>query len=119
MVDASAMSMQVNLFISGRKLKDLDTFSKSDPMCLLYVQAQNQQWQKIGSTELINNNLNPDFQTCFTVAYYFEKVQKFKFVMVDADDDKGVNCETIGEVETTMGSLMGAPRQTFTANLIH
>ena len=39
--------------------------------------------------------------------------------MVDADDDKGLNCEAIGEVETTMGSLMGAPRQTFTANLTH
>ena len=32
MVSAGAqMMMQVNLFISGRKLKDLDTFSKSDP----------------------------------------------------------------------------------------
>jgi len=36
MVDASQMSMQVNLFISGRKLKDLDTFSKSDPQCWLF-----------------------------------------------------------------------------------
>jgi hypothetical protein len=44
------------------------------------------------------------------VAYFFEKIQKFKFVMVDADDDKGESADTIGEVETTMGSLMGAPR---------
>ena len=41
MVTASGASsesyvMQVNLFVSGRKLRDLDTFSKSDPMCFLY-----------------------------------------------------------------------------------
>ncbi len=32
---ADTMCMQVNLFIAGRKLKDLDTFSKSDPQCLI------------------------------------------------------------------------------------
>jgi len=28
---ADSMCMKVELFISGRKLKDLDAFSKSDP----------------------------------------------------------------------------------------
>jgi hypothetical protein len=27
--------MQVILFVSGRNLKDLDTFSKSDPRCVV------------------------------------------------------------------------------------
>jgi len=38
MVNAAAnnLSMPVDLFISGRKLKDLDTFSKSDPQCLIF-----------------------------------------------------------------------------------
>ena len=37
MVEAgsNAMMTKVNLFVSGRKLKDLDTFSKSDPQCRL------------------------------------------------------------------------------------
>ena len=52
--------MQVNLFISGRKLKDLDAFSKSDPVCLVFEQI-NGSWRKIGKTEQIKNNLNPDF----------------------------------------------------------
>lgn len=68
-----SLSMQVNLFISGRKLKNLDTFSKSDPQCKVY-EMQNNQWREIGKTEIINNNLNPNFETCFTVAYWFEKV---------------------------------------------
>ena len=114
MVTAANMSMQVNLFISGRKLKDLDTFSKSDPQCRLY-ENKNGNWQEIARTEVINNNLNPDFKTSFTVAYYFEKVQHFKFMMVDVDN--GQNYDTIGEVEVKMGSLMGAARQTWTGNL--
>jgi hypothetical protein len=63
------------------------------------------------------NNLNPDFSTSFTVAYYFEKVQHFKFMVVDVDN--GESFDTIGEIETTMGNLMGASRQTFTGNLTH
>jgi len=39
--------MKVNLFISGRKLKDLDVFSKSDPQCMVF-QDFNGQWNKLG-----------------------------------------------------------------------
>ena len=54
------------------------------------------------------NNLNPDFKTSFKLAYYFEKVQSFRFVMIDVDN--GNNFDEIGQVEVKMGSLMGAPR---------
>jgi len=42
------------------------------------------------------------------VDYYFEKVQKFRFVVVDVEDSE--NYDIIGEVEVTLGSLMGANR---------
>ena len=101
------LAMQVNLFVSGRKLRDLDTFSKSDPQCILY-ENRNNRWVKIGSTEQVKNSLNPDFQTSFTVSYYFEKIQQFKFVMIDGDG--GGDYDSIGEVQTTMGKLMGAKK---------
>mmetsp|Transcript_20928 Transcript_20928/g.25720 ORF Transcript_20928/g.25720 Transcript_20928/m.25720 type:complete len:156 (+) Transcript_20928:178-645(+) len=63
------------------------------------------------------NNLNPDFQTSFTVAYYFEREQKFKFEMLDIDNTSGSSYDLIGEIEVSMGNLMGAPRQTWQANL--
>ena len=107
--------MQVNLFISGRKLKDLDTFSKSDPVCLVFEKI-NGSWKQIGKTEQIKNQLNPDFTTSFQVPYFFEKEQHYKFCMIDGDGDG--DYDTIGEVETTMGKLMGALKQTFTANLM-
>ncbi len=72
MVSADNLSMQVNLYISGRNLKDLDSFSKSDPLCLAF-EKQGNTWRKVGSTEQIKNNLNPDFTTAFTMNYFFEK----------------------------------------------
>ena len=55
------LSMPVNLYISGRKLKDLDAFSKSDPVCYVY-EKKGSSWAKIGQTERISNNLNPNFE---------------------------------------------------------
>lgn len=98
--------MQVSLFVSGRKLKDLDTFSKSDPQCILFEKSPNGSWVKVGQTEQIKNNLNPDFRECFQLPYFFEKQQNYKFVMIDGDG--GGDYDTIGEIEVTMGKLMGA-----------
>jgi len=64
--------MQVNLYISARCLPDMDTFSKSDPQCMVY-EKKNGHWTQFGKTEKINDNLNPDWRTGFTLAYFFEK----------------------------------------------
>jgi len=113
---ADTLSMQVNLFISGRKLKDLDTFSKSDPQCLIFEQ-RNGSWMKVGTTEQIKNQLNPDFTTSITMPYYFEKEQSLRFVMIDGDG--AGDYDEIGEVITSLGRIMGAPKQMFTDNLSH
>ena len=44
---ADSMSMQVHLYVSARKLKDLDVMSKSDP-CAALFEFKNNNWQKIG-----------------------------------------------------------------------
>lgn len=72
MATSESLKSRVNLYVSGRKLKDLDTWSKSDPKCILYEKRGNN-WVKMGETETINNNLNPDFQTSFSADYFFEK----------------------------------------------
>ena len=38
--------------------------------------------------------------------YFFEKLQKVKFLMIDGDG--GTTYDTIGEVDTNVGALMGA-----------
>ncbi|CAD8153532.1 unnamed protein product [Paramecium octaurelia] len=99
---------QIEIFISGRQLKDLDYFSKSDPFVIVYIKTNNQ-WIKIGNTETISNNLNPNFKRTFQLDYVFETVQPIRF---EVRDDDGSNSELIGQVETTIGTLFGARNQT-------
>ena len=43
---------QVEIFVSCTKLKDMDTFSKSDPLCILSeYNDSNKKWVKLGQTE--------------------------------------------------------------------
>jgi hypothetical protein len=30
-------------------------------------------WKKVGQTEMMKNNLNPDFEKSFVLSYYFER----------------------------------------------
>lgn len=39
--------------------------------------------------------------------YFFERSQQLKFVMIDGDGCKN-DFDTIGELQTTMGNIMGA-----------
>ena len=55
---AQEASNKVELSISCTNLKDLDFFSKSDPVVFVYEQ-RGKNWDKIGRTEVIDNNLNP------------------------------------------------------------
>ena len=69
----------------------------------------------IAKTETIMNNLNPDFKTNIIVGYAFEQAQKQKFEVID--EDGAGSFDLIGAVETTLGNIMGARQQTFSADL--
>ena len=62
----SDLYSQVELSISCTNLKDLDTFSKSDPVVFL-LEKKGQQWIKIGRTEVIDDNLNPKVDNLCTI----------------------------------------------------
>lgn len=49
---------KVELSVTCTNLKDLDHFSKSDPVVFLFVK-KGKEWIKLGRTEVIENNLNP------------------------------------------------------------
>ncbi|KAI6077231.1 Copine-9 [Aix galericulata] len=58
----------------------MDTFSKSDPVVVLFVQgAGSSEWKEFGRTEVIDNTLNPDFVRKFVLDYYFEEKQNLRF----------------------------------------
>lgn len=90
--------------------------SKSDPICHVHVKRDNRQayWTKLASTEQLNDNLNPNFQTPVTAYYYFERHQPIRFEVLDSD---GKKFELIGDCETTVGYIMGAENMTFKSQL--
>jgi len=100
---------KVELFISGRKLKNMDILSKSDPQVRLFIQS-NGQWVLAGKTEMIKDNLNPNFTTTFTLDFIFEVQQHLRFQVIDIDGPN--DYDEIGIVDTTLGHIMGAKNQT-------
>ena len=104
---ASSPSEMVSLFFSCKKLKDKDTFSKSDPFLRVYrLEAGTR--QLLGETEVVKNNLNPDFETSFDVEYFFEKRQRFLAEVVDCDDAKTRKGDSLGTAEFTLGDVLGS-----------
>lgn len=110
-------SQKVELFFSCRNLLDLDTFSKSDPRLTLYQQVQGGAWSIIGNTEIIQDNLNPDFSKSFIIDYIFECTQILKVEVVDVDSE--TDFDFIGSTTFELGELMGSKNNMLIVNLIH
>ena len=86
---------RLKIKIECRDLADLDTFSKSDPICLLEQLEADCSWTKVDQTETIDNDLNPKFNKELEIDYTGES-QKIKFTVFD--DDGGGSFELIGHV---------------------
>jgi Ca2+-dependent lipid-binding protein len=106
----------VEIHISCEKLPDLDIFSKSDPVCHVYMKNSKHDvnWIKLGETEQINNNLNPEFVKSFELNYYFERDQMLKFELYDVDV---MSKEHIGNLEIQVARVMGSHSQSFVGDL--
>ncbi|KAK2571445.1 Copine-8 [Acropora cervicornis] len=101
---------QVELHVSCRNLANMDVFSKSDPMVVLYTQAMgSKEWREFGRTECIKDNLNPDFVKSFIISYFFEEMQKLRFEVYDKDKPtaKLSHHDFQGAAECTLGSIVG------------
>ena len=109
----------VQFKIKGQQLKDIDFFSKSDPICLVeeYMQDDNT-WRVIGQTEKIDNNLNPEFQTQ-PEFNYSQVSQRVKFGFWDFDADS--QYQLIGLADATIDELLQAQAngQPWTGRLTH
>jgi hypothetical protein len=66
----------------------MDTFSKSDPMCVLFVGETVRgsiQYTELGRTEIIKDNLNPKWVKGFVLDFFFERQQYLRFCVYDID----------------------------------
>ncbi|KTG46526.1 hypothetical protein cypCar_00015312 [Cyprinus carpio] len=85
-ITGSIPATKVEITVSCRNLLDRDTFSKSDPLCVLYTQGvESKQWREFGRTEVIDNTLNPDFVRKYILDYFFEEKQNLRFDIYDID----------------------------------
>ncbi|OMJ84943.1 hypothetical protein SteCoe_13851 [Stentor coeruleus] len=103
MVEANTTTTKVDIFLSAKNLVDLDTFSKSDPFCTLLQQlTPGGPYTVVGSTEVIKNDLNPNWNTSFQLDYFFEASQPLRFIVYDFDrgtsDDLGIIDVLLGEL---------------------
>ncbi|XP_012778263.2 copine-8 isoform X2 [Maylandia zebra] len=108
---ASIPATKVELTVSCRNLLDRDTFSKSDPICVLYTQGiANKEWREFGRTEVIDNTLNPDFVRKFILDYFFEERQNLRFDLYDLDckSDNLSRHDFLGQAFCTLGEIVGS-----------
>ncbi|XP_077364621.1 copine-3-like isoform X2 [Festucalex cinctus] len=105
---------RVELTISCENLMDMDVFSKSDPLCALYINSSDSRWHELGRTEMILNCLNPKFAKKFVIDYYFETVQRVKFCVYDIDNDTYDlgDDDFLGELECTLGQIVSNKQMT-------
>ena len=103
------LNVPVKLYISGRNLKNMDMFSKSDPICIVFEKAQDrEEWFEIGRTEFIKDTLDPNFEKAIDIDYFFEKTQEIKFEFIDDDggDSDDPYYEIIGSTNMHLSTLM-------------
>lgn len=106
---------RVELYLSCRGLKDKDIISKSDPYVKVSLGKQSDPLVLIGQTEVIKDNLNPNFSKTITVDYVFEVRQPIKFEVWDWDSP--TKSEFLGSIESTVGAIVGARNQTLVLDL--
>ncbi|CAG7719447.1 unnamed protein product [Allacma fusca] len=101
----------VEVSISCRDLLDKDIFSRSDPMaCVYYQPVGSNEWIEFLRTEIIYNNLNPDFATKITMDYRFEEEQLLRIELYDIDSPS-MNLsdhDFLGFSECTLGQIVSA-----------
>ncbi|XP_038147965.1 copine-3-like isoform X2 [Cyprinodon tularosa] len=111
---AAHLASKVELTISCENLMDMDVFSKSDPLCALYINTSGSHWYEFGRTEMILNCLNPKFARKFVIDYYFEMVQRLRFCVYDIDSDTHdlSDHDFLGELECTLGQIVSNKQMT-------
>ena len=113
-INANHLSQQLRLTFGCKNLPNMDTFTRTDGFAVLY-EKKGRIWQLHGYTEVIWDNLDPEWVKAFDVPYKFEEQQVFKVVVYDIDDIKQLtNFSThdlVGELEFTLHEVVTAKDQ--------
>ena len=88
LTQGNTVTSRVELSISAQNLKDTGFTSKSDPFCVVSLQegGSNMPFKEVGRTEIISNNLNPDWVKRMFLYFKFEELQVIKFDIYAMDE---------------------------------
>lgn len=107
----------VELYFSCRELVNMDVGSLSDAFLVVSLKTQSG-WIKLAQTEIVWNNLNPDFAKSIEMDFLFERRQTIKVECRDADNNSGTQYDNLGSTEFELGALIGSRNQTMVLNLM-
>lgn len=82
---------KIELFFSATNLMNKDgLLGKSDPSLQLWETDRlgGNLKRMVGKTEVVKNNLNPNWSTCFEYYFIFEAHQYLQIKVIDVDDGK-------------------------------
>ncbi|XP_061404768.1 LOW QUALITY PROTEIN: copine-3-like [Lethenteron reissneri] len=103
---------KVEISVSCTNLLDKDITSKSDPLCVLYMECGPGNWMELGRTESVKNDLNPVFAHKFQIDYHFEEVQKLRFAIYDLDSPSKrlQDHDFLGDLTLTLGQVVSSKK---------
>ncbi|XP_064821639.1 copine-9-like isoform X4 [Oncorhynchus masou masou] len=111
-LNSTVPATKIEVTVSCRSLLNMDTFSKSDPVVVLYVQGiGTKEWREFGRTEVIENTLNPDFVRKFVLDFFFEEKQNLRFDAYNVDtrsSNISKHKDFLGQMFCTLGEIIGS-----------
>jgi len=111
----AALKQRLGLTFRCHDLPNLDRNSKTDAFIVLWKINSRGMKEKVGQTEMVADNLDPEFVTEIIVDYFFEEQQNFLCEVYDVDDATNIqnlrNQEFIGSYNFKLGNLVAARNQ--------
>lgn len=112
----------MSLSFSCENLPNLDTFTRTDGMLVFYKKAGSQ-WQRLGATEVIMDNLAPAWVKSFDVEYHFERRDVYKVEVYDVDDESNLmnlkGHDFVGSLEFSVHEVVTGRDQTLARPLVN
>lgn len=107
---------KIDLFLSANDLKQMQTFSQSDPFAVVFIKnGPDTDFIRIGTTPVIKDNVNPSWSTPIQTDYLFEVDQDVLIKVYQWDGKESLDNlakhQLIGQTQFLLSSVIRSPAQ--------
>lgn len=118
----SGLVQNISLSFACENLPNMDTFTRTDGLLVFYRKVGNQ-WQRLGISEVIMDNLDPAWVKSFDVQYNFEKREVYRADVYDVDDEGNLlnfdGHDFVGSLEFSIHEVVTSRDQTLIKPLVN